>query len=319
MKLSEKIQILRKNNGWSQEELADKLFVSRQSVSKWESSAASPDLDRILELAKVFGVSTDYLLREDITIDSTFEDEDSGETHKISLKVMKEFLDMESMFAKRISFGVSLCILSPVVLILLSILADEQGMLSESLAVALGLLVLLGLVAMAVAIFITNGTMHSRYDFLKYGEFTLEPGVRNIIRDKEEAFRPTFARKLSIGVALIIVSAIFPVLGSTPEFEYLANVWAFFLVIIAIGVKMIVEVGIYKSALDQLLRQGEYSEKTRQANAQTEKFASVYWPLITAAYLAWSFLSGDWHITWIIWPVAGALFAGISGIIALKK
>lgn len=319
MKLSEKIQVLRKNNGWSQEELAEKLFVSRQSVSKWESSAASPDLERIVELAKVFGVSTDYLLREEIRIDSTFEDEDSSVTQRISLKVMKDFLDMKAVFAQRISFGVSLCILSPVVLILLSILEEEQGMLSESLAVALGLLVLLALVAMAVAIFITNGTMHSKYDFLKYGEFTLEPGVRSIIREKEEEFRPTFARKLSIGVALIIVSAIFPILGSTPEFDYLANIWMFFLVIIAFGVKMIVEVGIYKSALDQLLRQGEYSEKTRQANAQAEKFASVYWPLTTAAYLAWSFISGDWHITWIIWPVAGALFAGISGIIALKN
>ena len=66
MILAEKIMELRKKNGWSQEELAEKIHVSRQSVSKWESSASIPDLSKILLLSQVFGVSTDYLLRDDI-------------------------------------------------------------------------------------------------------------------------------------------------------------------------------------------------------------------------------------------------------------
>ena len=65
MILSEKITELRKKNGWSQEELAGKLNVSRQSVSKWESAMSVTDLDKILLLIQVFEVSTDYLLKDD--------------------------------------------------------------------------------------------------------------------------------------------------------------------------------------------------------------------------------------------------------------
>ena len=66
MILADKIIENRKKNGWSQEELADKLGISRQSVSKWEGAQAVPDMKKILQLSAVFGVSTDYLLRDDI-------------------------------------------------------------------------------------------------------------------------------------------------------------------------------------------------------------------------------------------------------------
>ena len=66
MILGEKIAVLRKQNGWSQEDLAEQLQISRQSVSKWESGASIPDLDRIVKLSALFGVSTDYLLKDEI-------------------------------------------------------------------------------------------------------------------------------------------------------------------------------------------------------------------------------------------------------------
>lgn len=62
MILADKIINERKKNGWSQEELASKLSVSRQSVSKWEGAQAVPDLQKIIAMAEIFGVSTDYLL-----------------------------------------------------------------------------------------------------------------------------------------------------------------------------------------------------------------------------------------------------------------
>lgn len=68
MKLEEKIVLLRKQKGWSQEELAEQLDVSRQAVSKWESGQATPDVDKILKLSQIFGVSTDMLLKEDVHI-----------------------------------------------------------------------------------------------------------------------------------------------------------------------------------------------------------------------------------------------------------
>ena len=64
--LADKIIKLRKKNGWSQEELADKMNISRQAVSKWESAQTLPDLDKILQLSSLFGVTTDYLLNDRI-------------------------------------------------------------------------------------------------------------------------------------------------------------------------------------------------------------------------------------------------------------
>ena len=64
MILADKIMSLRKQNGWSQEELAEQLNVSRQSVSKWESGTSIPDIEKIIKMSQLFYVSTDYLLKD---------------------------------------------------------------------------------------------------------------------------------------------------------------------------------------------------------------------------------------------------------------
>ena len=64
MTIGEKISALRREKGMSQDELAEKLDVSRQSVSKWESGTALPDTEKILAMSELFGVSTDFLLRD---------------------------------------------------------------------------------------------------------------------------------------------------------------------------------------------------------------------------------------------------------------
>ena len=63
MTISDRIQSLRKSKGLSQEELADRVGVSRQAVSKWESEQAAPDLDKVVIMSDIFEVTTDYLLK----------------------------------------------------------------------------------------------------------------------------------------------------------------------------------------------------------------------------------------------------------------
>ena len=70
MKLSEKIIKFRKTNGWSQEDLAEKMYVSRQAISRWENGTALPDANNILQLSKLFNVTTDYLLNEEYSNDT---------------------------------------------------------------------------------------------------------------------------------------------------------------------------------------------------------------------------------------------------------
>jgi transcriptional regulator with XRE-family HTH domain len=79
MKLAEKIILLRKQKGWSQEELAAQMDVSRQSVSKWESGASMPDIDKIILLSRIFETSTDYLLKDDIDEEDNDEKDEAEE------------------------------------------------------------------------------------------------------------------------------------------------------------------------------------------------------------------------------------------------
>lgn len=70
MTFGEKLQVLRKKQGWTQEELAAKIAVSRQALSKWELGAAIPDTENVLQISKLFGVSTDYLLNDEYDSDN---------------------------------------------------------------------------------------------------------------------------------------------------------------------------------------------------------------------------------------------------------
>ena len=92
MILAEKILLLRKSNKWSQEELAEKMNVSRQSISKWESAAAIPDINRILELSKLFGVTTDYLLKDDIENTEYSDEYEADNRVRVSLQETSDFL-----------------------------------------------------------------------------------------------------------------------------------------------------------------------------------------------------------------------------------
>ena len=66
MIFSEKLYKLRKNKGLSQEQLAEQLLISRQAISKWESGTAMPESDKLLAISRFFGVSLDYLMKEEV-------------------------------------------------------------------------------------------------------------------------------------------------------------------------------------------------------------------------------------------------------------
>ena len=70
--LADKIIELRKKNGWPQEQLAQKLNVTRQSISKWEGAQSVPDLQKIILLSEIFGVTTDYLIKDEIEEEEFF-------------------------------------------------------------------------------------------------------------------------------------------------------------------------------------------------------------------------------------------------------
>lgn len=89
MNLSEKLYECRKNKGWSQEELADKLDVSRQTISKWESGKAVPELDKLIKLSELYNVKVDDLVKENIELDINNINNNSEED-EINEKVKKK-------------------------------------------------------------------------------------------------------------------------------------------------------------------------------------------------------------------------------------
>ena len=319
MIFAEKVLNLRRKNGWSQEELAEKAGVSHQSVSKWESAASIPDINKILELSRIFGVSTDYLLKDDME-DVEFTREDDGDgTRRVSLEEANAFLRDKRVQAQQIARGVLLCILSPVLLILLGGLTEPNPLLalSEGVAAGAGMAALLALVAAAVATFIFSGTRMNSYAHLDAGAFELEYGVAGMVRERWAAYEPVFTRCIVLGVTLCILSAapliVAGVMGA-PEYV-LPMLLALLLALAGLGVYLIVRVCIVKGSFDRLLREGDFRAEVIEDERRMERVGGVYWPIVTAVYLLWSFLSGGWHFTWVIWPVAALVFAAISAVV----
>lgn len=117
MILADKIIELRKKSGMSQEELAEKLGVSRQSVSKWEGAQSMPDLNRILQLSQIFEVSTDYLLKDSMEESDTVKDKSMTNDTEPPLRIVKmgeadSYLKDNSKFALRIAVSVAMFIIS---------------------------------------------------------------------------------------------------------------------------------------------------------------------------------------------------------------
>ena len=101
MIFADKLIALRKKAGWSQEELAQQLNVSRQSVSKWEGAQSVPDLDKIVQLSRIFGVSTDYLLKDELEAQETAEPEpEQPARRRVSLEEASRYLELRKQAAR---------------------------------------------------------------------------------------------------------------------------------------------------------------------------------------------------------------------------
>lgn len=325
MILAEKITEERKKNGWSQEELAEKLGVSRQAVSKWESTGSVPDLQRVIQLAELFGVSTDYLLKDEMTSDATISYvspaiEDVKPLRRVTMEEANAFLERKGNSAPVIANATFMCILSPVLLILLGTMADDHILrVTEALAAGVGLVFLFGMIAAAVFMFIITGMRESNIEHLEKENFETEYGVSGMVKEKRSAYEATFTGGIAIGVVLCILSVVPLVVVAVMDApDYVCGIFTVLLLImIAVGVNMIIRVSIVKSSYDALLQEGEFSKNEKNAKRKLDAFSGTYWCLVTAIYLGWSFWTMNWHITWIVWPVAGVLFAAMSGIVRM--
>ena len=328
MILADKIIDLRKKNGWSQEELAEKLGVSRQSISKWEGAQSVPDMNRILAMSDLFGVSTDYLLKDEIEADRPAAiptDSDFEEPlRRVEMEEANDFLRTRIVASARIALGVALCILSPIVLILLEV-AQEYGLLAltENQATGIGAVVLFLCIGAALPLFITSCIRLGRYDALEQQALDTAYGVDGMVRERRDQYAPTHTRLLVLGIVLCVLSVlpIFLMLlffGDDNDFAMACGAAAL-LAIVAAGVYMIVRTCVRQAGYGILLQDGEYSPARKAENRRNEPISAVYWALALAIYLAWSFITMQWQTTWIVWPIAGVLYGVLEAVLRLTR
>ncbi len=317
MILAEKILKLRKESGMSQEELAEKLNVSRQSVSKWESAAAYPELDKILELAKLFGVTTDYLLKDDAE-QPAYAATEIGKCARVSLQEANEYLGTKEAHAKRNALAAALFVLSPVPVLLLDGAAQARLIpLTENVADGIAVVLLLLIVVAGCIVSVAASGQMRRFDYLMREDFELEFGVEGMIRERRGAAEHRRIIFCSVAIALIILSIAPLVIAGVIDAAGTAETFlaALMLALDAVAVYLFVTAGAVSAGCNLLLSAGSYgSPEIQEGRKKTRKFFGVYWPCVIAVYLLWSFLTRSWGISWVVWPVAALVGAGISHI-----
>lgn len=325
MILADKIINLRKKNGWSQEELAEKLGVTRQSISKYEGAQSIPDLDKILKLSEIFGVTTDYLIKDELEEEEYApsqmqenESESDRSVHKVTMEMANEYLQIIDWSAGKTAFATMLCILSPIVLLMLGAMSEMPDYhISENAAAGIGICVLIVLIAIAVTIFILCGMKTKKYEFMEKEDIETVYGVSGMVKEKRDAYHSMYVTQLVIGIACCICSVI-PLFGTLAVSEsdfYMVSAVCMLLALVAIGTYFIVRSAAKMNAMNQLLEEEDYTRQKKHENKKMSGPVTVYWLIATAIYLAWSFTTNDWDRTWIIWPVVGVLFPAFYAIV----
>ena len=329
MDFSEKIAMLRRQKNWSQEELAEKLMVTRQAVSKWESAQSMPDLDKIVQLSELLGVSTDYLLKSDRDapeVETPQRTQEKVSARRVTREEVSRFLTLQESTAPKISLGVALCVWSPIVLIGLTALGSVFHVkIPDSVAGGSGLCVLLVMVAAAVALFLTSGTKLREFEYLEREPIAPDADARELARKQEAAQAEVCSKLTTAGVVLCILSAvpIFAVMcvGRTRD-GYDSLAVCALLLLVGIACLLLVRAGSMRGAVDKLLEQGDYTRESKAKSRIVGAISAVYWLAVTAIFLFYTFGpngNGQPQYSWFIWAVGGVLYGALMAGLSIYR
>lgn len=344
MKLAEKIFIERKKLNLSQEQFAEQMEVSRQAVSKWESGQSMPDLDKIILMSSLFEVSTDYLLKEEVSKEKT---ETSLEKHQsINAQPMEEdsaqesvrrideayvfrYMEVQRKAGIQITIGVSICVLG----ILLCMLIEMKGILagrSEDFIDLLEGIAFLGCAAVSIVLFIVAAMALSKYDFLEKQDFILPEGLESRLKKDYDKYHKRFVIEVTFSIVLCIAAVIVAMIisykaelagGDALYEDYVSPM--VLLIMVAAAVILLIRDGMKNGSYEIVLQMNGYSiEKKRRRREGKDNMSIVsciYWCIVTAFFLGYSFITEDWEKSWIVWPVAGCLFGAVAAFVTLRN
>ena len=318
MILSDKIILLRKKNNLTQEELAEKLGVSRQSVSKWEMGNSIPDINKIIQLSDVFGVKTDYLLKDDIDdieySDDTVEELETKKT--ISVEDANDFMSAYEEYSNDVADSISLFIMSPIAVLISQIIALTTNVKSEDPFVIGGTVVLFLIIASGVYKLIVNANLIEKYYFISKESFNLSYGVKGIVEKKKEEREQKDNKAIASAIIMYILCVIPIILVSISESEVLQLLSVILLlIIVAAATNILIKKLSVISSYNMLLQEEDYTMKNKKLREKMSGYVTAFWLIITAIYLAVSLYTNRWEITWVIFAAGAILFAAFYFIL----
>lgn len=301
MMIGENLQILRKGKGLTQEELAEKLGVSRQAVSKWETGEAYPETETFLKLCELYGVTADELLRGNV----------SGIANGEPKKKVKEEADRFSLF---IAFGVLLTLIGAAACTLLCGIGEYYA---DSRFAVIGAACVILFVAVAVFFFVYGGITHENFR-----KENTEEGASEEVKAK---FTKKFPLYMALCVSGMLVFTVFLILAltlfveeGTPKGALVSCcVTAAYLFGLGFCIGGIVLTGIrHAQYLGLEPAAGKKDRRSRILGAVNGAIMMS----ATIIFLLCGFLGNLWHIAWIAFPVGGILCGIVSAVSeAFKK
>ena len=236
----------------------------------------------------------------------------------LSMDEIRDYLHDDRKAGLILSVGVFACIVSVCGPILMDTIGNYMG--GSSFFDAVGVMILFLLVMAGVAAFIIAGRMRAKWAHIRKEPCSIDYSTAQYLTEMVRTDEQRFSAVRIVGVLLCIASIVPVIILSNISvlsrlFETIGSCLLF--VIAGIGVLLIIFSVQYQSAAKELLRKnsgdtvgGNFTRTQTEIREGAEKsgFLSVYWPTVTCVYLCVSFLTFEWGITWLIWPIAGVLY-----------
>lgn len=281
MKFSENLQKLRKEYGYSQEQLADELGVSRQAVSKWESGNTYPEMETLIAMTKLFHLTLDELIEQDISVE-----------HKMK---KQDYFAFFHKFAFAMAIGVALTMLG-----IVSVLIMEEVMPKDSDLIAVPFF---GFILVAVIIFVYMGLERSEFD-----RELREAGAIDIDASSRKKFMKKFNLAMVIGIALSILGLIMTLVTEHTCGNHSNLPAIVFFGFIIVAVFLFVYYGVMYDAYHQKIK----FEKQVHKEKLSEKISGVIMLSATIIFLICGLIFNLWHPGWVAFPIGGILCAIVS-------
>ncbi len=293
--LSENLQYYRKREEMTQEQLAERLQVSRQTISKWESGAAYPETEKLLQLCEIFSCSMDVLMRQNAS----------------KLAVEDNLKHREHMEKRRkwISIGIT-TLISAVALVELLTGSGVPEPIADMVFMAVGIV--------GILILVVQGIRHDNYK-------KKHPVVQAFYtKEEKESFDEKFPVRIATGIGILLMGGLIGMNGEYFEemlpFKRFSEdfYYGIFLLLAAIGVGVLAHTGLGKDKYDIEAYNKEESADRKRANEKTGVWCGCIMLTATIIFMVMGFMFQLWKISWVVFPIGGVLCGMVALIFQFK-